>query len=35
VARSLNELGVSPRDMVAIFQALKESGALEAELVIM
>ncbi|MCP4548359.1 MAG: flagellar basal body P-ring protein FlgI [bacterium] len=35
VARSLNELGVSPRDMVAIFQALKRSGALEAELVIM
>jgi len=35
VARSLNELGVSPRDMVAIFQALKEAGALEADLVIM
>ena len=35
VARSLNELGVNPRDMVAIFQALRESGALEAELVIM
>ncbi len=35
VARSLNELGVKPRDLVAIFQALRESGALEAELVIM
>ena len=35
VAQALNELGVSPRDMVAIFQALKEAGALEAELVIM
>jgi flagellar P-ring protein FlgI len=35
VARSLNEMGVSPRDMVAIFQALKASGALEAELLIM
>ena len=35
VARALNELGVSPRDMVAIFQALKEAGALQAELVIM
>lgn len=35
VARSLNELGVTPRDMVAIFQALKSAGALEAELVIM
>ena len=35
VARALNELGVTPRDMVAIFQALKSAGALEAELVIM
>ncbi len=35
VAGSLNELGVSPRDLIAIFQALKESGALEADLVIM
>lgn len=35
VATSLNELGVSPRDMIAIFQALHEAGALEAELVIM
>ena len=35
VARSLNELGVTPRDLIAIFQALKESGALEADLVIM
>ena len=29
------ELGVSPRDMISIFQALREAGALEAELVIM
>jgi len=35
VAQALNELGVSPRDMISIFQALREAGALEAELVIM
>jgi flagellar P-ring protein precursor FlgI len=34
VARALNVLGVSPRDMVAIFQALREVGALQCELVI-
>ena len=26
--------GVSPRDMVAIFQALKQAGALQCELII-
>jgi flagellar P-ring protein precursor FlgI len=35
VARALNSLRVTPRDIIAIFQALKESGALKAELVIM
>jgi len=30
----LNRLGVSPRDMISIFQALKEAGALHAELVL-
>ncbi len=35
VARALNALGVSPRDIVAIFQALKEAGALKAKLIIM
>jgi flagellar P-ring protein precursor FlgI len=35
VAKALNALGVSPRDVVAIFQALKQAGALKAELVIM
>lgn len=35
LARILNALGVSPRDLIAIFQALKQSGALHAELVIM
>jgi flagellar P-ring protein precursor FlgI len=34
VARVLNSLGVPPRDMIAIFQALKQSGSLRAELVI-
>ncbi|MBD3165934.1 flagellar basal body P-ring protein FlgI [bacterium] len=34
VATALNNLGVSPRDIIAIFQALKEAGALQAELVI-
>ncbi|MEO8677040.1 MAG: flagellar basal body P-ring protein FlgI [Casimicrobiaceae bacterium] len=32
LARALNALGVGPRDMIAIFQALKEAGALRAEL---
>jgi flagellar P-ring protein precursor FlgI len=34
VARALNMLKVAPRDIIAIFQALKEAGALKAELVI-
>lgn len=35
IARGLNVLGVSPRDLMAIFQALKRAGALHAELIIM
>lgn len=35
VAAALNSLKVSPRDIITIFQALKEAGALVAELVIM
>jgi flagellar P-ring protein precursor FlgI len=35
LAKALNALGVSPRDLIAIFQALKQAGALHAELVIM
>ncbi len=35
LARALNALGVSPRDLISIFQALKQAGALHAELVIM
>jgi flagellar P-ring protein precursor FlgI len=34
LARALNALGVTPRDLIAIFQALKAAGALHAELVI-
>lgn len=34
VAAALNSLKVSPRDIIAIFQALKEAGALQAELII-
>lgn len=34
VASALNSLGVTPRDMMAIFQAMKQAGALQAELVI-
>jgi len=35
VAKALNALGVTPRDMIAIFQALKDAGALKARLIIM
>ncbi len=34
VVQALNALGVSPRDLVAILQGLRSSGALQAELVI-
>ena len=34
VAAVLNTLGVTPRDMMSIFQAMKQAGALQAELVI-
>jgi flagellar P-ring protein precursor FlgI len=33
VASALNALGVTPRDMMAIFQAMKQAGALQAELI--
>jgi flagellar P-ring protein precursor FlgI len=35
VVRALNLLGVSPRDIIAIMQALKAAGALRAEIVIL
>lgn len=34
VAQYLNGLGVTPRDMISIFQAMKEAGALHAEIVV-
>lgn len=35
VVRALNALGASPRDIIAIMQALKAAGALHAELVVL
>jgi flagellar P-ring protein precursor FlgI len=35
VVRGLNALGASPRDIIAIMQALKAAGALRAELIIL
>jgi len=34
LVEALNMLGISPRDLIAIIQALKEAGALQAELII-
>jgi len=34
VAKALNLLGATPRDMMTIFQALKQAGALQAELIV-
>jgi flagellar P-ring protein precursor FlgI len=35
LANALNALGASPRDIIAILQAIKTAGALQAELTIM
>lgn len=35
LVKALNALGVAPKDLTAIFQSLKQSGALQAELEIM
>ena len=35
VAEALNKLRVTPRDMISIFQALREAGALDADLELM
>jgi flagellar P-ring protein precursor FlgI len=35
VVKALNAVGVTPRDLIAILQAMKGAGALSAELVIM
>jgi len=34
VAAALNAIGITPRDMMAIFQAMKQAGALQAELIL-
>ncbi|MFQ5559405.1 MAG: flagellar basal body P-ring protein FlgI, partial [Nitrospinota bacterium] len=34
LVKALNVMGVSPRDLIAIFQSLKAAGALQAELII-
>lgn len=35
VAKALNQIGATPRDIIAIFQAIKQAGALRSELVIL
>jgi flagellar P-ring protein FlgI len=35
LVNALNSLGVTPRDLIAVFEALREAGALQAELVVM
>ncbi|MEZ4598775.1 MAG: flagellar basal body P-ring protein FlgI [Syntrophotaleaceae bacterium] len=35
VAQALNAIGATPRDLIAIFQAIKAAGALHAELVVL
>lgn len=35
VTRALNALGATPRDLIAILQAMKKAGAINAELIIM
>jgi flagellar P-ring protein precursor FlgI len=35
LANTLNAIGATPTDMIAIFNALKRAGALQAKLVIM
>jgi flagellar P-ring protein FlgI len=35
LARSLNAMGLTPRDLISIFQALKKAGKLQAELKVM
>jgi flagellar P-ring protein FlgI len=34
VASALNSLGVTPRDIMSMFQAMKQAGALQAELIV-
>jgi len=34
VVKALNALGVTPRDLISILQAMKDAGALHAEVVV-
>jgi flagellar P-ring protein precursor FlgI len=34
IVRAVNQVGAAPSDLVSILQALKEAGALHAELVV-
>jgi flagellar P-ring protein precursor FlgI len=35
IAKALNAIGATPRDLIAIFQAIKASGSLHGELIIL
>jgi flagellar P-ring protein precursor FlgI len=35
LARALNAMGLSPRDLISIFEALRQAGALQAQLKVM
>jgi flagellar P-ring protein precursor FlgI len=35
IVQALNALGVTPRDLIAVFEAMREAGALQAELTVM
>lgn len=35
IAKALNSMGATPRDLIAIFQAIKASGAMQGELVVL
>ena len=35
IVKAVNAIGASPADMVAILEALKQAGALKAELVVL
>jgi flagellar P-ring protein FlgI len=34
IVRAVNDVGAAPGDLVAILEALKEAGALQAELIV-
>ncbi len=34
IVRAVNEVGAAPGDLVAILEALREAGALQAELIV-